>query len=107
MLTRFYIGTGFDKDGKPLSADFVLQCERDAIAHFSRIYGGCTVTNSRGGWVDGNGVLVIEQGLVFEVIGDQGKRYSNAGAFHAHYLKNLFKQSSIAYAVIDAATDFV
>ncbi len=56
---RFYIPS-VDKEGVPLSSS-VRQClVNDTVSRFGLWYGGCTLTEGHGAWLDALGKLVTE-----------------------------------------------
>lgn len=61
-------GTGFDRDGRALSAQRVAQALATIRATLAQTFGGYTETDTLGGWVDGSGELVTEPGKRWTVV---------------------------------------
>lgn len=73
--TQYVLGFGiqFDRDGKALDAFETAATIQYIIDRASREFGGCFLTGGRGGWIDPNGSLVLEDGAQLHIVTDRDR----------------------------------
>ena len=65
---RIGLGIGEDRHGNPLGRD-VVNGKVAYIEHeAARLFGGYSITESRGGWINDDGRLVREPGLTISIV---------------------------------------
>lgn len=62
------IGTGLDRHGDPLSPERVDKAVSGWMSAVSRAFGGCTVVEGRGSWIDPEGYVVVEPVRVATIV---------------------------------------
>lgn len=117
MRYTFGVGIGFDRDGKAIHPEEVRQYIEAAIKRASELFGGCFITRGDGGWIDPAGKLIVEPGIVITVdvapykypidTRIDGQRDVKRVNLYAHYLRQLFNQSSVIVTRIESSSYFV
>ena len=88
-------GIGEDKAGCAIESQRARDC-LVAIHRFAGdLYGGVTVYRHVGSWVDGNGKLVTEYGITFQVVTDS----DSDGSVFAVFIRDTFNQNSVVLTV--------
>lgn len=92
----FIIGTGKRWNGKPISRDCATTWTKQACRSVATVFGGYTLTHSKGGWVDDpKGELIEEDSIVITTLAvDPGP--SDELATH---LRDLFGQECVVMVV--------
>ncbi len=94
---EFSIGTGLDRDGNVL--DYIGDRTHSAVTLVAKAFGGCFVTQVRGGWINDNGTLIAETGIAITsdiklgTIIEIGKI--------AQQLADVFNQTAVHVTMID------
>ncbi len=73
MLT-LTIGMEQDKDGERISESVQAENKRMTMSYLSDLFGGVTVIESEGAWMNGKGELVIEKGITVKTAIDMKSR---------------------------------
>ena len=67
---RVSYGIGKDRDNNPIETDIAVAAESEILTMAARIFGGATISDTRGSWIDESGHLVIEQGRSIVIMVD-------------------------------------
>ena len=105
MRITFTVGKGLDKNSMPISATEADKAQTGAMIALCQAFGGCTVVESMGGWMNGD-KLVVERGLQFTVESATKISKARIEAF-ARNLRIRFRQSCVAVSVQRSEFSFV
>jgi hypothetical protein len=97
---RIVIGTEYDRDGNPISESDRQAAIQYICHHAARWFGGYTIWESRGGWLDSSGNLVEEAGVVLSILAeDRPDEYASdrchAIVQHARHYGRKLNQHSV------------
>jgi len=90
----FYIPS--ESNGQSINNSAVLHM---IAKRLSKRFGGCTVTDGIGYWVNGSGELVCEPVKLVYCYGDFSNGLSNLFFLLATYIKQSLRQESVAYEI--------
>lgn len=105
MRLTFYVGTEKDKLGKDIASySDVKGLRNDATCFLSRRFGGVTVQEGNGGWIDNN-TLICEKCLIFTV--ESEKDISHFAVPTAEFLRELYSQSAVCVSRTHSLVSFI
>ena len=67
-IVKLYVGIGQDKEGVALHNILVDAAISKAQSQLCAAYGGCTVTQGEGAWLNSEGKLAVEPCIILETI---------------------------------------
>jgi len=88
---RIYVGTKFDKDGKPITSVLYTSAVLDTGHRLGKAFGGFTVFQAKGAYTHQDGRLVTEDTLVYEVFAELPARVIR----EAQQIRAAFRQESV------------
>lgn len=97
-------GTGFDKDGRAISARVVLLALVSIRALLASLFGGYSESNGTGGWINGHGDLVTEENVTFTIVTDAAV---NDAMQAAESVARLLNQESVLFTEEDVNSAFI
>jgi hypothetical protein len=105
MRYEFGFGVGFDRDNRPIPAEFARKACKSILVKACELFGGCNLLNGQGAWVDGDGTLVLEESRVLVVDSTAGGRGSEFGSVDAAKVAELseFIRSALNQAAVHVA----
>ena len=90
------VGAGFTAGGMKLSERDLTLAREKAQAHLLRMYGGFTLTHGQGGWLDNDGVKVIEPVDIYTIyIRDAVKSPETEAHLTAARICRLYAQQAV------------
>lgn len=98
-------GIGFDKNGVPIRK---IDAEVDDFIHrASRRFGGVAAIKVNGGWVNGQGDMVNEPGMILRIDGIQTDKDMASAKQFALAVKDALNQESVVFSVSQVETEFL
>lgn len=103
----FHVGAGYASDGTPIGLRDMGAIRRECVAVLSKRFGGCTLTEHEGGWIDPAGAVLTEPGFTLTVytrdMHDQGRGGYSPGLMDVcRDILRIARQSAIVVAVSDS-----
>lgn len=113
MRTEIAFGVGFDRHGNALPDAFVVLAVRAVLLRASELFGGCTLLDGQGAWVNAAGTLALEASKVLVVNHPpQAGRLSSVDLDAqvdelADFIRAAFAQESVNVSQVVASSRFV
>ncbi len=94
------VGTGRDKDNQAIAIPDANKNAEAALRGIAVIFGGVSVSNGIGGWINGQGELVQESYIQLEVVTDNLESVRKV----SESLRDLFQQNCILETVTELSS---
>ena len=97
LPTLVFVGSGYDKDNKTISPTERDEIRQKILAKAAEIFGGVTILDANGAWVDNSGRLIQE--TVFQIIvysrRSEGDGYASRWAGFLRFILRVSRQTSV------------
>ncbi len=113
MRIEIGFGIGFTKTGRVIDPDGVADKLTAVLNNTCGLFGGCTILEGIGAWKNGAGEVVREPSrvLVINVTHEFQVKLGAQLQYRAHllaeFVRDLFEQEAVAFAILPCTTSIV
>ena len=97
LPTLIFVGSGYDKDNKTISPSERDEIRQKILVKAAEIFGGVTILDADGAWIDDSGRLIEER--IFQIIvyshRTEGDHHASQWAGFIRFILNVSRQTSV------------